>query len=266
MDEGGATTAISTLARCAACGYWLNGLPAIGNCQECGQPYDDKHLVLLGWARGSHGSIHTSRGVVLAGYLALFLLQFGPLGVFRAIRSLYTWDAGGLFLCAAYGMIVGAELLGRWDRAIPETTRVVLDDSGFRQESVPHQSPMGMLFVLAIGCYAMAGIAADGKPLQTRDVMIGLVVLGVVALVAIVIKRFGARARAARPIPWSKAAEARLSGEGHGRYQIRIDKRGRWLFEDVVNMDLDLTIPQRDELEQRLSAWAPKKPAKQGLG
>jgi hypothetical protein len=45
---------------CPSCGYSLEGLPGEGRCPECGRHYNQSVVVLHGWARGQHASVHTA--------------------------------------------------------------------------------------------------------------------------------------------------------------------------------------------------------------
>src|SRR5688572_21062445 len=40
------------LCRCGNCGYRLGGMPELGQCAECGAPFDRREVVMVGWPAG----------------------------------------------------------------------------------------------------------------------------------------------------------------------------------------------------------------------
>jgi len=48
-------------ARCGGCGYRLIGLPSIGKCPECGEPYSPDELVLFGWGVAKSAQLWNAR-------------------------------------------------------------------------------------------------------------------------------------------------------------------------------------------------------------
>ena len=64
---------------CPACGYSLQGLPDEGVCPECGQKYNQSVVVLHGWGRGTHASIHTAPIWIAVGLCALNSFNLLPL-------------------------------------------------------------------------------------------------------------------------------------------------------------------------------------------
>jgi len=54
VDQGDYRSPIK-LTLCPACGYSLEGLPAVHRCPECGFAYDERSFTLLGVTRGASG-------------------------------------------------------------------------------------------------------------------------------------------------------------------------------------------------------------------
>jgi hypothetical protein len=117
------------LDRCASCGYQLQGLPTEGICPECGSAYDQRTIILHGWARGGHGHVGNARPWVSA-LLALLLL--GLVWINWLSRN-YLYLAWSVFVVA----MMGLALWRRWNSPLPAPIQVRLSASGCRQVDNP---------------------------------------------------------------------------------------------------------------------------------
>lgn len=82
-------------SNCAKCDYALVGLPSTGVCPECGTPYDDRFIILRGYATGA-GATHANASPksvpwLLAGMTLPFALQFYFIATLGGIRLIWVF-------------------------------------------------------------------------------------------------------------------------------------------------------------------------------
>ena len=113
------------LEQCPSCGYRLDGLPPEGVCPECGRPYDQSVIVLLGWGRGSRADIVTARPwvAVLIGVVYVLAIVHYFRGALHGPPSAY--------LCPAIGtLMLGLAVWKRLTNDMPTPSQVRLSSAG----------------------------------------------------------------------------------------------------------------------------------------
>jgi hypothetical protein len=116
---------------CPACGYSLQGLPEEGVCPECGQKYNQAVIVLHGWGRGTHASVHTSPLWLAVGLCALNC--FNLIYLFIFLRR--TWFIGPVVLiCAAPIILI---FWRRRKTTLPGLVQVLVSSGGCAQLDNP---------------------------------------------------------------------------------------------------------------------------------
>lgn len=111
---------------CPGCAYQLEGLPPEGVCPECGRAYDQKTVILYGWAAGSKADPGNARPWHAAALLALPLAYC----VARGVRA---WGKGQSFRVVFFAALVVAIAWGLWRRFTsfePGLAQVRLSDAG----------------------------------------------------------------------------------------------------------------------------------------
>lgn len=108
---------------CAACGYSLSGLGTPGSCPECGLPYDDQTLVMIGMPR--RGSTLTPMRRFLWGVvIAVGVLWMNCIG-FITIEPM-------IFMIAGVGWLIGLiALLATGKRERSATQPIIFTAGGF---------------------------------------------------------------------------------------------------------------------------------------
>lgn len=107
---------------CPDCAYSLEGLPDIGNCPECGKPFDRTRLILVGWdqryfgRRGYRYLVVTIVALIFAGNL---LRRFQRGEERDIVPELVMWM--GISTASFF------RLLARWTTQRPGLTQLFLD-------------------------------------------------------------------------------------------------------------------------------------------
>ena len=131
MDDAGADPLRLTL--CPACGYSLVGLGEEGICPECGRPFDQRTVVLFGWARGTHATADTAPPWVAAGLLAL--QSFGMLNAIMNPSAPRGLRSGMVVLWL--GLVAWVVWQRRSRPDLPGLVQVRLSDAGCQQIDNP---------------------------------------------------------------------------------------------------------------------------------
>lgn len=112
---------------CPGCAYQLQGLPPEGVCPECGRAYDQRVVILYGWATGSKADAGNAKPWHAAALAA------APL-VYCTLRLVRAWSRGEFVRLALFGLWAAAIAWFLYRRFVtfrgPGLTQVRLSEAG----------------------------------------------------------------------------------------------------------------------------------------
>lgn len=140
------------LELCPDCGYALVGLPAHGNCPECGREYDQSVMILPGSARGGTASLADASGSRLVWEIIIIALMF----------SSFFWDlwrghvqplmyAAIAFILPGYALT----LFDRFTRRRPGLVHVYINANGCLQVRANQRT---LWTRIALGCFIVGSV------------------------------------------------------------------------------------------------------------
>jgi hypothetical protein len=242
--------------RCPRCDYDLRGLPPEGICPECGRPYDQKSIILHGWASGQMRSHWWNLLSIGAWALPAIMMRFGVSSVLVVL-----------------GFGIGASVWAGRFRA--PTTRVKLNEHGCAQYENPSETSLldlGSRTLYRFGMPLVWGIAFYLQP-GSHSILPLLILAGVAGVLVVwgSLRDRKVRARLRRReqyfdeyetpadvIPWTKARSIKVTSVHHGeRTRVRIASvQTFWKPEQVyVDAKLICSSTQGSALRAQIERW-----------
>lgn len=266
-DSKGAMTAAGSphrnVERCIQCGYRLCGLPDAGRCPECGNAYDQSHIVIDGWADGSADPF-------LAWASRQRLALIGPLLFAACIGTLMSLAFDGAMRWLALlplAMILGCHAVSRRGVDDVPPIQLILGPQGYLKRVHPAARSAMMLHsgVVALLCaFIPAALFLDSP--RTRG--FGVAAYLWANLLAVVIyRRKSERRTAARPSsqlpvlePWEAGHEMTLTPLRPGVRIVRIKAVDRSLrpSRGLLCLEADIPDDRLAHLSSQLTVWPVK--------
>lgn len=258
------------LELCPDCGYPLVGLPAHGNCPECGREYDQSVMILPGSARGGTASLADASGSRLVWEIIIIALMFSSIfwDLWRG-RVQPLMYAALAFILPGYALT----LFDRFTRRRPGLVHVYINANGCLQVRANRRT---LWTRIALACFIVgsvffaASFLNEYLPMARGPLRLGIA-LSVPALYGAwftwKVRHAFLPQEEAPPdlllayagIPWRDLSIARFEPLGEDRFLLRLQHRHRKTLlrqpADIVHAQLHCSKQQALTAVRLIKEW-----------